>query len=108
MKVSGLFAVFATALAAGAVAVPDSTLDERATVKFNAAEAAALKAQTQSTISQLRNLQRSYDSRVRSTVDGWSGSARAAIQQDVQSFDTAIAKANQELEQIVATLNRLL
>ncbi|KJK78019.1 hypothetical protein H634G_06602 [Metarhizium anisopliae BRIP 53293] len=108
MKVSGLFTVFATALAAGAVAVPDSTLDERATVKFNAAEAAALRAQTQSTISQLRNLQRNYDSRVRSTVDGWSGSASAAIQQDVQSFDTAIAKANQELEQIVATLNRLL
>ncbi|OAQ65355.1 hypothetical protein VFPPC_14048 [Pochonia chlamydosporia 170] len=112
MKVTGLFTVLATALAVTATAIPDAApdavLEDRASVSFNRAEAAALRAQTQSTINQIRNIQRSYENRARGTIGDWKGSAKTSIQRDLSNFDAAIKKSNDALNHIVATLNRLL
>lgn len=112
MKVTGLFTVLATALAVTATAIPDAApdavLEDRASVSFNRAEAAALRSQTQSTINQIRNIQRSYENRARGTIGDWKGSAKTSIQRDLSNFDAAIKKSNDALNHIVATLNRLL
>jgi uncharacterized protein YukE len=110
MKVTGFLTLVTAALAATASAAPSQPqdLEQRASIKFDRGQAAALRSQTQSTISQLRNLRANYDSRVNAATSHWSGSASQSILQSRQRFDQSIAKADEALDQIVARLNQLL
>lgn len=105
MKFAGILSVVAT-LALTASAAP-SEIEDRASVSFSASAAQALKADTGSTISQLKSIQKKYNSDAQSAIHSWKGSAKTAINRDLSHFNQAIKAADQALDHINSVLARL-